>query len=128
MWALKNSGMIDTAILSFSVAGPGKDSSYAIFGGINENQIVGGLAGLSTMKTISYRSDGDESKNWALDGQTMFYGKTEVSSFAISKQFPAIIDTGSSAIGVPASYFAFLKEEWTKNLSSIDCVTDKDFC
>jgi hypothetical protein len=47
VWNLKNKGIIDKAIVSFSVSGPNMDDpSYAIFGGINERQIVGGIAGL----------------------------------------------------------------------------------
>ena len=47
VWTLKNKGYIDNAIVSFSIAGPTKDEkSYAIFGGINPEQIVGGLKGL----------------------------------------------------------------------------------
>ena len=47
VWTLKNKGLIDNAIVSFSIAGPNKDEkSYAIFGGINPEQIVGGLKGL----------------------------------------------------------------------------------
>ena len=44
VWNLKDQGIIDRALISFSVSGPNKeDRSYAIFGGINENQIVGGI-------------------------------------------------------------------------------------
>jgi len=47
---LKERGMIDKAIVSFSVAGPNmNDKSFAIFGGIDESQIVGGVAGLKKM-------------------------------------------------------------------------------
>jgi len=47
VWNLKNKGMIDQAIISFSTSGPNREEgSYAIFGGINEDQIVGGIRGL----------------------------------------------------------------------------------
>jgi len=50
VWQLKNKGIIDKAMVSFSVAGPNMDDqSYAIFGGLNENQIVGGANGLKKM-------------------------------------------------------------------------------
>ncbi len=53
---MKNKGYIDNAIVSFSIAGPNKDDkSYAIFGGINPEQIVGGLKGLHKMQTMAYR-------------------------------------------------------------------------
>jgi hypothetical protein len=36
VWQLKNSGIIDRAVVSFSVSGPNMDDeSYAIFGGLN---------------------------------------------------------------------------------------------
>jgi len=38
VWMLKNKGIINKAIVSFSVSGPNmNDPSYAIFGGINES-------------------------------------------------------------------------------------------
>ena len=41
--------------MSFSVSGPNKeDPSYAIFGGINEDQIVGGIKGLKKIQTFAY--------------------------------------------------------------------------
>jgi len=62
VWQLKNNGLIDKAIVSFSVAGPNMDDkSYAIFGGLNEQQIVGGVAGLKKMQTMAYRPDWTES-------------------------------------------------------------------
>jgi hypothetical protein len=36
VWTLKNQGLINQAIVSFSIAGPdSSDTSYAIFGGLN---------------------------------------------------------------------------------------------
>ena len=79
VWNLKNKGMIDKAIISFSTAGPNKEEkSYAIFGGINEEQIVGGVRGLKKMQTFAYRPEWTEStKQWALEGQTVLYGEEE---------------------------------------------------
>jgi hypothetical protein len=58
VWNLKSKGLIDKAIISFSVSGPNKDDpSYAIFGGINEAQIVGGIPGLKKIQTFAYRPD-----------------------------------------------------------------------
>ena len=54
------------------------------------------------------------------------YGQTEIKGI-LEKSFPAIIDTGSSTIGVPAKYFDDLKKSWEKDVGKIDC--DKgDFC
>jgi hypothetical protein len=53
VWMLKNKGLIDNAIVSFSTSGPEiEDQSYAIFGGINPDQIVGGINGLHKMDTM----------------------------------------------------------------------------
>lgn len=47
VWTLKNQHIIDQAIVSFSIAGPeSSESSYAYFGGLNADQIVGGVGGL----------------------------------------------------------------------------------
>jgi hypothetical protein len=36
VWNLKKQGIIDNALISFSIAGPNMDdNSYAIFGGLN---------------------------------------------------------------------------------------------
>lgn len=79
VWQLKNQGIIDKALVSFSVSGPGGDEeSYAQFGGINPDQIVGGVDGLTKMKTMAYRPDWTESvKQWALEGQSLAYAGEE---------------------------------------------------
>jgi hypothetical protein len=71
--------MIDNALVSFSISGPNMDDpSYAIFGGINSDQIQGGVEALKKMQTKAYRPDWTNSaKQWALDGQTMLYGTEE---------------------------------------------------
>lgn len=79
MWTLKNQKVIDQAIVSFSIAGPeSSESSYAIFGGLNADQIVGGVSGLKKIQTMAYRPDWMHSvKQWALEGRNMFYGGEE---------------------------------------------------
>ena len=130
VWTLKNKGMIDKALVSFSVAGPNMDDqSYAIFGGINSDQIVGGIQGLKKMQTMAYRPEWTQSvKQWALEGQTLLYGEEECQKTGQEKKFPAIIDTGSSNIGVPQQIFSFLKEKWKEAVHDIDCITDDNFC
>lgn len=50
VWMLRNSGIIDRAIVSFSIAGPNMgEQSYAEFGGYNEAQVVGGKSGLAKL-------------------------------------------------------------------------------
>lgn len=47
LWALKDAGVIDKAIVSFSIASMDmNDAPYALFGGVNETQVVGGKEGL----------------------------------------------------------------------------------
>lgn len=65
--ALKSQGVIDRAMVSFSVAGPGmSESSYADFGGFDESQVVGGREGIRKMATMGYRLNADARNNWAL--------------------------------------------------------------
>jgi len=46
---LKDSGLIDRAMVSFSIATRDMDDQpYALFGGVNSTQIVGGVSGLKT--------------------------------------------------------------------------------
>jgi len=103
---LKNARIIDRALMSFSFAGPGSgDSSYAILGGLNESQVVGGRAGIIKMATMDYRKMGAEHNNWALQGESLFYGDEEIIMLQKDKKYPAIIDTGSSNLGVPDIFF-----------------------
>lgn len=100
MWSLKDNGIIDKALISFSVSDSG---SYALFGDYNVTQVVGNETGLYTMKTFGYMPEfiGKTSNNWALEGQKLLYGGQELKNTA-DKSFPAIIDTGSSTLAVPA--------------------------
>ena len=45
---------------------------------------------------------------------------------------PAIIDTGSSALGVPEHIFKNLHLEWKSDLQNknikLDCMTNENFC
>jgi hypothetical protein len=43
LWALKDSGIIDKAVVSFNIASLDmSDESYALFGGIDASQVVNG--------------------------------------------------------------------------------------
>ena len=54
------------------------------------------------MKTYAYLPDYiSAQKNWALESQNMFYGDSELKGI-LDKPIPAIIDTGSSTLAVPA--------------------------
>ena len=75
-------------------------------------QVVDGANGLYSLKTFGYLPDFvAASKNWALEGKNLLYGEKELASPAAAS-FPAIVDTGSSTLGVPAKLFDALKAEW----------------
>jgi len=110
------------------------DQSYALFGGYNSSQIVGGEAGVQTFKNNpgNYKSP---IRSWALNTKELLYngtslekteGKEEKGQFV--KSYPAVIDTGSSFIAVPPEFYGGLKEQWKKSLSGVDCKTDDTFC
>lgn len=130
VWNLKNSGIIDRAIVSFSIAGPNMDDqSYAIFGGLQPEQIVGGTEALKKMSTTAYRPYWTQSvKQWALEGKQIMYGNELAQKPGGEASYTAIIDTGSSNIAISDDMFKSLKEKWQKDLPSVDCVTDDNFC
>lgn len=67
------------------------------------------------------------SKTWTLEGSNLMYGDQKmVNDTAVG--FPAIIDTGTSTIGVPAVMFDNLKKEWMKVTPKMDCDSSPDFC
>ena len=58
----------------------------------------------------------------------MLYGKNELKN-VLKGSFPAIIDTGSSTLGVPAKMYAELKNAWLKETDNkLDCQSNDDFC
>ena len=127
VWSLKDNKIIDKAVISFSVA---SNESYALFGDYNVSQVIGGASGLHALKTFAYLPDFvGANKNWALEGQNLMYGNVELKS-VLEGSFPAIIDTGSSTLGVPAKMYDLLKKEWEAALKgkSLDCQTNDDFC
>ena len=69
VWSLMNQGQISKASLSLSLA---DQDPIAIFGGVDESQIVGGFKGLKP-----FRNNPDifsHVKAWALRGRGMYYG------------------------------------------------------
>lgn len=64
MWSLKEYGLVERAMVSFSIAASNmQETSYALFGGYNSSQIVDGSDGLKTFKNYP-----TEWKTWALLG------------------------------------------------------------
>lgn len=110
VWALKDHGVIDKAVISFSVAQGG---SYALFGDWNSSQVVGQDSGLHALKTFNYMPEFvSANKNWAVEGQDLRYGGQSLKNASMQQSAPAIIDTGSSTLGVPPGLFDALKVEW----------------
>lgn len=74
------------------------------------------------MNTYSYLPEFvGANKNWALEGQNLLYGQTELKNI-LAGSFPAIIDTGSSTLGVPAAMYGELKKEWLRETDNkLDC-------
>ena len=106
VWSLKDNKVIDQAVVTFSTA---ENGSYALFGSYNTSEVVGGANGLYSLKTYNYMPDFvSANKNWALEGQNLLYDGQSLKN-AGEKSFPAIIDTGSSTLGVPPVLFDALK-------------------
>lgn len=67
---MKSKGLIDRAAISFSLSLEG--GSYALFGGIDPKQIVGGSRSLVYLKNFS-----NSLGTWALEGQGVYYGRKQ---------------------------------------------------
>jgi hypothetical protein len=62
--ALKDNGIIEKAMVSFSISTKDMDEEpYAFFGGVNANQIVGGIEGLKHFTNFP-----NFLGTWALEG------------------------------------------------------------
>jgi hypothetical protein len=108
-------------MISFSITSLEQNNQpYAVFGGYNTAQIVGGYGGLHFEKVKS-----NHLNTWALEGQALNYGGSMV---AEGGQYVAIIDTGSSQIALPPGIFEGLKALWKKAIPEIDCSGHEVFC
>jgi len=67
------------------------DQPYALFGGYNSSQIVGGSKGLKKFKNFQ-----NSLGTWALEGQGVTYGSKTLQLEGDDVSYPAVIDTGSS--------------------------------
>ena len=124
LWSLKDNGIIDHAMVSFSVTSKEMgETPYALFGGYNSTQIVGGASGLKTFKNYP-----NWLGTWALEGQGMYYGATPMQKPGEDTSYPAIIDTGSSQLSIPPDVFEKIRTEWSKSIPDLDCTSDPTFC
>jgi len=124
LWSLKDNGIIDRAMVSFSITSKEMgETPYALFGGYNSSQIVGGAEGLKTFRNFE-----NWLGTWALEGQGMYYGEKPMQKPGEDTSYPAIIDTGSSQLSIPPDVFEKIRLEWQQALPNLDCSTDKTFC
>lgn len=78
-------------------------NSFAVLGGVDDSQIVGGRGGLKP-----FRNNPDifsHIKAWALSSKGLYYGVPELGE---KGTYPAVIDTGSTLIAVPSKIFESL--------------------
>lgn len=58
----------------------------------------------------------------------MKYGTEVTAAPGGEHSYTAIIDTGSSNIGIPDEMFKSLKDKWQHDVPGVDCITDDNFC
>jgi len=126
IWSLFNNGIITRPILSFSMASSDiDDQPYALFGGFNSSQIVGGEKGLQTFKNNpgNYKSN---MRSWALDIKDFLYDSKSLRNS--DRRYPAVIDTGSSFVAVPPEEYKALRDKWKTQVDDHNCESDPTFC
>lgn len=103
------------------------ETPYALFGGYNSSQIVGGASGLQTFKNNpgNYKSN---IRSWSMDTKDILYNGKSLQYQGQTKTYPAVIDTGSSFLAVPPEEYATLQDQWRADLKDLDCKTDETFC
>ena len=107
---MRQSGLIEEASIAFNIAtNEMDDDSYAIFGGYNPDQVVGGKEGL-----IEFPNFHNKLETWAIGGEGAYYNKRPL--HVTDSKLPAVIDTGSTLMAMPPQVFAPLKESWQKDL------------
>ena len=105
-------------MISFSLASVEKPElkSYALFGGYNASEVVGGAKGIKFFPIYPNILD-----NWVLKGEGVWYDGKAL--FDEEADYPAVIDTGSSDLSVPKQVFKNLKKEWEKVLPDLNCLS-----
>lgn len=99
------------------------DKPYALFGGYNSSQIVGGAKGLKTFKNFE-----NWLGTWALEGQGMYYGADPLQVPGEDVSYPAIIDTGSTRLSIPPDQFMKVQKAWKEAVPQIKCSEGGAYC
>lgn len=111
---MRNQGIIKHAMISFSISDHNQESNpYALFGQNNYSQIVGGKDGLFTYKSIK-----NPYQTWAVGASNLYYGTKPIGK---DSSYIAVVDTGSSHIVVPPSFFEKLKASWKRDVPDMVC-------
>lgn len=111
-------------MVSFSITSMKmQDKPYALFGGYNSSQIVGGAKGLKTFKNFQ-----NWLGTWALEGQGMYYGADPLQVPGEDVSYPAIIDTGSTRLSIPPDQFEKVKKVWQKAVPELKCTDGGAYC
>jgi len=76
-----------------------KYPSYAIFGGINSTQVVGGDKGVKYIDML--HGDANPSWFWGLPVRGFSYGKTVLMDPSTEKPILGVIDSGTTLVIVP---------------------------
>ena len=80
-----------------------KDKSYAIFGGYNPDQFIGELIKFPLVNE----------RYWSLGIKMVAYGNDVVETFSKGSAY-AIMDTGTTMLGIPDTYFSVIRKKWLK--------------
>lgn len=99
------------------------DKPYALFGGYNSSQIVGGAKGLKTFKNFE-----NWLGTWALEGQGMYYGADPLQVPGEDVSYPAIIDTGSTRLSIPPDQFTKVLKVWKEAVPELKCTEGGAYC
>mmetsp|Transcript_1795 Transcript_1795/g.2348 ORF Transcript_1795/g.2348 Transcript_1795/m.2348 type:complete len:350 (+) Transcript_1795:1196-2245(+) len=134
---LKIGGLIDRGIISFSNAyykasfqqkeWARDKHSYAIFGGINETQIVGGEEGLVSMPLV--QGSKNPTDFWGVRTRGFAYGKTILMDPSSDDYLLGVVDSGTTLVIVPTVVYENLihtMAEKFKHNKGIDMVCSRD--
>ena len=89
---------------------------------------MGGERGLATFKNNrgDYKSN---IRSWALPTKDIYYDGKAMSYQGQTKEFPAVIDTGSSFLAVPSDQYLMLRDKWKSQLGAeMQCTDETIFC